>query len=189
MGRDLEGAEAEPHVHNHLIARDALAIVVNTRNPVRQLRQQLVHDILTGKIDNWKTAGGTDSPIEVVMRVRESSTSRYVSEIVLAGADLALQSRYKKTKDELLEYIRHHPHAIGCVATDDGDLPADIVSLEIDSVPITRETILSGRYPYERSFYLMTHGITRQQALDFIALAESPDGQAIVQSAGFIPVR
>lgn len=189
MARDLEGAEAEPHAHNHLIARDAIAIVVNARNPVRQLRQQLVHDILTGKIDNWRSVGGPDSPIEVVMRVRESSTSRYVSEIVLAGADPALQSRFKKTKDDLLAYIRQHPHAIGCIATDDGALPADIVSLEIDSVPITRETILSGRYPYKRSLYLMTHGVARQQALDFIALAESPEGQAIVHNAGFIPVR
>lgn len=189
MARDLEGAEAEAQAHNHLIARDAIAVVVNARNPVRQLRQQLVHDILTGKIDNWKTVGGTDGPIEVLLRPRESSTSRYVSEIVLAGADPSLQTHFKKTRDELLAAIRQNPHAIGCVATDDGGLPADIVSLEIDAVPITRETLLSGRYPYKRSLYLMTYGVARQQALDFIALAESSEGQAIVNTAGFVPVR
>ncbi len=189
MARDLEGAEAEAQAHNHLIARDAIAVVVNTRNPVRQLRQALVHDILTGKIDNWKTVGGADSPIEVVMRPRESSTSRYVSEIVLEGADPSLQARFKKTRDELLAYIRQHPHAIGCIATDDGGLPADIVALEIDAIPITRETLLSGRYPYKRSLYFMTYGVARQQALDFIALAESPEGQAIVDKTGFVPVR
>lgn len=189
MARDLEGAEAEAQAHNHLIARDAIAVVVNARNPVRQLRQQLVHDILTGKIDNWKTVGGTDGPIEVLLRPRESSTSRYVSEIVLAGADPSLQTHFKKTRDELLAAIRQNPHAIGCVATDDGGLPADIVSLDIDAVPITRETLLSGRYPYKRSLYLMTYGVVRQQALDFIALAESSEGQAIVNQAGFVPVR
>ncbi len=189
MARDLEGAEAEAQAHNHLIARDAIAVVVNARNPVRQLRQQLVHDILTGKIDNWKTVGGTDGPIEVLLRPRESSTSRYVSEIVLAGADPSLQTHFKKTRDELLAAIRQNPHAIGCVATDDGGLPADIVSLDIDAVPITRETLLSGRYPYKRSLYLMTYGVARQQALDFIALAESSEGQAIVNTAGFVPVR
>jgi phosphate transport system substrate-binding protein len=189
MARDLEGAEAEAQAHNHLIARDAIAVVVNARNPVRQLRRQLVHDILTGKIDNWKTVGGADGPIEVLLRPRESSTSRYVSEIVLGGADPSLQTHFKKTKDDLLAAIRQNPHAIGCVATDDGDLHAGVVSLEIDGIPITRATILSGRYPYERSLYLMTYGVARQQALDFIALAESPEGQAIVDKAGFVPVR
>jgi phosphate transport system substrate-binding protein len=189
MARDLQGAEAVPQAHNHLIARDAIAIVVNAQSPLRQLRQELVHDVLTGKIDNWKTLGGPDKPIEVVMRPRDSATSRFVSEFVLAGADPSLKAHIRKTRDEVLEFIRQNPHAIGCIATDDGALPTDIVSLEIDNTPITRETVLSGRYPYARSLYLMTYGEARQQALDFIALAESPLGQDIVNRSGFIPVR
>jgi phosphate transport system substrate-binding protein len=189
MARDLHGAEAEPQAHNHLIARDAIAIVVHAQCPVKQLRQVLVRDVMTGKIDNWKALSGVDKPIEVVMRPRDSSTSRYVSEIVLAGADLTLKAHFRKTKHEVLEFIRQNPYAIGCVATDDGPLPADIVALEIDSTPITRETVLSGRYPYARSLYLMTFGVARSQALDFIALAESTAGQAIVDRAGFIAVR
>ncbi|MES2402269.1 MAG: substrate-binding domain-containing protein [Pseudomonadota bacterium] len=189
MARDLEGAEAEPQAHNHLVARDAIAIVVNAANPVRQLRQAVVRDVLTGRIDNWKTLGGPDRPIDVAMRPRHTATSRYVSEVVLDGADLSLKAHFFKTRDELLAYIRQQPDTIGCVATDDGGLPADIPALEIDNIPITRETILSGRYPFERSLYLMTFGKARQQALDFIALAESPEGQAIIDHAGFIPVR
>lgn len=189
MARDLEGAEAEPQAHNHLIARDAIAVIVNTKNPVRQLRQELVRDVLTGKIDNWKTLGGPDSPIEVVSRPRHTATSRYVGDVVLAGADLSLKSHFRKTRDELLTFIRQNPNAIGCVATDDGGLPSDIASLEIDSIAMTRETILSGRYPFARSLYFVTFGVARQQVLDFIALAESPAGQAIVNRTGFIPVR
>ena len=123
------------------------------------------------------------------MRPRESSTSRYVSEFVLEGADWALKVHLVKTKDEVLGLIRKNPYAIGCVATDDGGLPADIVALDIDNTPIARETVLSGRYPFTRSLYLVTYGLARQQALDFIALAESPIGQAIVDKAGFIAVR
>ena len=189
MARDLEGAEAEPQAHNHLIARDAIAVIVNTKNPVRQLRQELVRDVLTGKIDNWKTLGGPDSPIEVVSRPRHTATSRYVGDVVLAGADLSLKSHFRKTRDELLTFIRQNPNAIGCVATDDGGLPSDVASLEIDSIAMTRETILSGRYPFARSLYFVTFGVARQQVLDFIALAESPAGQAIVNRTGFIPVR
>ncbi|MEO6017261.1 MAG: substrate-binding domain-containing protein [Polaromonas sp.] len=189
MARDLEGAEAEPQAHNHLIARDAIAIVVNPKNPIRQLRQEAVRDVLTGKIENWRALGGADAPIEVVMRPRDYPTSRYVSEVVIAGADLAPKAHFRKSRDELLAFVRQNPNAVGCIATDDGGLPADIVTLEIDNVRMTRETVLSGRYPFERSLYLMTFGVARRQALDFIALAESPAGQAIVDHAGFIPVR
>ncbi|MES2978903.1 MAG: substrate-binding domain-containing protein [Pseudomonadota bacterium] len=189
MSRDLEGAEAEAQAHNHLIARDAIAVVVHSNNPLRQLRQEIVRDVLTGKIDNWKTLGGADAPIDVVMRPRDYATTRYVSEVVLAGDDLGLKTQYRKSKDDLLAFIRQNPNGIGCVATDDGKLPADIMALEIDGIPISRATVLSGRYPFERSFFLMTFGVARKQALDFIALAESPAGQAIVDRAGFIPVR
>ncbi len=189
MARDLQGAEAETQAHNHLIARDAIAIAVNAKSPLRQLRKELVHDVLTGKIDNWKMLGGPAVPIEIVMRPRDSATSRFVSEVVLAGADLSLKTQIRKTKEDVLEFIRQNPHAIGCVATDDSGSYRDIVLLEIDNIPITRATVLSGRYPYARSLYLLTFGEARKQVLDFIALAESPAGQAIVDRTGFIPVR
>lgn len=189
MARDLSGAEAEPEAHNSLIGRDAIAIVVNPKCPVRHLRQDTIRDVLSGRINNWKSLGGANIPIQVLARPRESSTGRFVSEFVLDGDDMTLQAQVRKSKDDLLAFLRQNPYAIGCVATDEGGLPDDIVALEIDSVPISRETILSGRYPFVRSLYLTTYGIARQPALDFIALAESPLGQRIVDQAGFLPVR
>ncbi|MDB5930231.1 MAG: hypothetical protein JWR60_1938 [Polaromonas sp.] len=189
MVRDLHGAEAEPEAHNHLIGRDAIAIVVHPESPVRQLQHDLVRDVLTGRIDNWKALGGPNTPIKVVTRPRETGTSRFVSEFVLEGADMSLQAQVRKTRDEVLAFVRQNPDAIGFAATDEGKLPEGLRPLEIDNVPIARETILSGRYPYVRSLYLMTYGTAGPQALDFIALAESPLGQRIVDSAGFLPVR
>lgn len=189
MARDLHGAEAEPEAHNHLIGRDAIAVVVHPQCPVRQLRRETVRDVLSGRINNWKSLGGANTPIKVVTRPRDSSTSRFVSEFVLDGEDLTVQAQVRKTRAEVLAFVRQNPDAFGCVATDEIGQLDDIVSLEIDNVPISRETILSGRYPFVRSLYLMTYGIARQQTLDFIALAESPPGQRIVDQAGFLPVR
>ncbi|MES2508414.1 MAG: substrate-binding domain-containing protein [Pseudomonadota bacterium] len=189
MARDLQGAEAEPEAHNYLVGRDAIAVVVNPQAPVRQLRQDTVRDVLAGRITNWKSLGGPNAPIQVVARPRDSSTGRFVSEFVLDGDDMTLQAQVKKSKDDLLAFLRQNPHAIGCVATDEGGLPDDITALEIDGVPVTRETILSARYPFVRSLYLMTYGNARQEARDFIALAESPLGQRIIDQAGFMPVR
>ena len=189
MARDLQGAEADPEAHNHLIGRDAIAVVVHQQCPVRQMRQETVRDVLSGRINNWKSLGGANSPIKVVTRPRDSSTSRFVSEFVLDGEDLTVQAQVRKTRVEVLAFVRQNPDAFGCVATDEIGQLDDIVSLEIDNVAINRETILSGRYPFVRSLYFMTYGTARQQTLDFIALAESPLGQRIVDQAGFLPVR
>jgi phosphate transport system substrate-binding protein len=188
MARDLEADEAAADAHIHLIARDAIAVVVHPRNPLRQLRRDVVHAILNGKIDHWRAVGGT-GPIDVVARPRGHPTSRYVSEVVLGGGDLTLKAQVRQGGDELLDFIGNNPAAIGCVATDDGAIPSQVVALAVDDVPITRETVLSGRYPYSRSLHLLVYGQPQREVRDFIAFAESPEGQAIVDALGFLPVR
>ena len=46
-----------------IIARDAIAVIVNPQNPVNQLTLQQISDIYSGKINNWKEVGGEDRPI------------------------------------------------------------------------------------------------------------------------------
>ncbi|NLG50469.1 MAG: hypothetical protein GX552_10205, partial [Chloroflexi bacterium] len=46
-----------------VIARDAIAVVVNPNNPVDRLTIQQISDIYTGKITNWREVGGEDRPI------------------------------------------------------------------------------------------------------------------------------
>jgi phosphate binding protein len=47
----------------HVIARDAIAVIVNPENPVNQLTLQQISDIYSGKISNWQEVGGQDRPI------------------------------------------------------------------------------------------------------------------------------
>ncbi len=55
-----------------VVARDAIAVVVNPGNPVQGLTLQQLSDIYTGKIRNWREVGGEDRPI--VLRWRESNS-------------------------------------------------------------------------------------------------------------------
>ena len=47
----------------HIIARDAIAVIVNPENPVSQLTLKQISDIYSGKISNWSEVGGEDRPI------------------------------------------------------------------------------------------------------------------------------
>ncbi len=67
-----ERAEAEAngiHPVEHVVAQDAIAVVVNPANPVQQLTLQQLSDIYIGKITNWREVGGEDRPIVLLARV------------------------------------------------------------------------------------------------------------------------
>ena len=44
----------------HIIARDAIAVIVNPQNPVNELTLQQISDIYSGKITNWNEVGGEE---------------------------------------------------------------------------------------------------------------------------------
>src|SRR5512138_1249826 len=46
-----------------VIARDAIAVIVNPENPVSRLTLQQISDLYSGKFSNWKQVGGDDRPI------------------------------------------------------------------------------------------------------------------------------
>src|SRR3972149_7723889 len=58
----------------HVIARDAIAVIVNPKNPVSKLTLQQISDIYSGKIANWTEVGGEDRPIVRLSRETNSGT-------------------------------------------------------------------------------------------------------------------
>ena len=67
----------------HIIARDAIAVIVNPENPVNQLTLKQISDIYSGKYNNWKQVGGEDRPIVRLSRETNSGTHVYFLETVL----------------------------------------------------------------------------------------------------------
>ena len=66
-----------------IVAYDALAIIVNPENPVRQLTREQLENIFRGKITNWKEVGGKDMKIVVYSRETSSGTYGFFKESVL----------------------------------------------------------------------------------------------------------
>ena len=102
-----------------VVARDAIAVVVNPSNPVRALTMQQISDIYTGKITNWRQVGGEDRPIVLLSRESNSGTYVYVLEHVIRMGDP--KSKLLFSPDTLLmpssegisTEVRQNPNAIG----------------------------------------------------------------------------
>ena len=65
------------------VAVDALAVIVNPANPVKELTIDQLSGIFTGKITNWNEVGGKNEKILVLSRERNSGTHMYFLEQVL----------------------------------------------------------------------------------------------------------
>ena len=84
---EIADAEAKGFTPQQLIiARDAIAVIVNPTNPVSQLTLQQISDIYSGVYTNWSQVGGPDWPIVRLSRETNSGTHVYFLETVLGWA-------------------------------------------------------------------------------------------------------
>ncbi|MDD5614372.1 MAG: substrate-binding domain-containing protein, partial [Candidatus Omnitrophica bacterium] len=49
----------------HVIAMDAIAVIVHPSNPVAKLKKSQIKDIYTGKMSNWSSLGGSGTIVVI----------------------------------------------------------------------------------------------------------------------------
>ena len=180
-----------------VVARDAIAVVVNPSNPVRDLNLQQISDIYTGKITNWREVGGDDRPIVLLSRESNSGTYVYVLENVIRMGDP--KSKLLFTPDTLLmpssegisTEVRQNPNAIGYdglgYVTPDQKVLAVARDASSPYVLPSVATVNNGTYPISRPLYTYTIGEPSGQVKAYLDWVLGP-GQKLVSKLGFVPL-
>lgn len=180
------------------VALDAIAVVVHPSNPVDHLTIQQISDIYTGKITNWKEVGGEDRPIVLLSRESNSGTYVYFLEhVVRQGnpkSDLLFSpdTLLMPSSEGISTEVRQNPHAIGYDGLGYVTPDQKVVAVgQEPGGPFVRpsvETVNDGTYPISRPLYMYTAGEPTGMVkayLDWILT----EGQAIVPTLGFVPLR
>ncbi len=181
-----------------VIARDAIAVVVNPSNPVQQLTLQQISDIYTGKITNWREVGGEDRPIVLLSRESNSGTYVYFLENVVrmgqSDSDLLFSpdTLLMPSSEGISAEVRQNPNAIGYdglgYITPDQKMIAVARDSQGPYVLPSVQAVNDGSYPISRPLYMYTAGEPTGQVkayLDWIL----GDGQKLVAELGFVPLR
>ena len=193
---DLRAKGLEPV--EHIVARDAIAVIVNPSNPVQQLSLQQVSDIYSGKINNWIEVGGEDRPIVRLSRETNSGTHVYFLETVLRLGDKENQTLFSTdtlllpSSVGIISEVRDNPNAIGYdglgYVTDEVKMVALSANPgEIYVLP-SAETVNQDLYPVARDLYIYTAGEVSSEVQDYLDWIVGADAQAIVQELGFVPI-
>ena len=192
-----EGEGFEPY--ELVVAKDAIAVIVNKENPIDKLTMEQISGIYRGDYSNWSELGGNNSPIVRLSRETNSGTHVYfLEQVVRLGSkdDKSLftpETLLLPSSEGIISEVRDNPNAIGYDGL--GYITDEVITLAIapqageDAILPSIETVNNKQYPISRDLYIYTRGkpnATIQTYLDWIV---SADAQAIVQSLGFVPIQ
>jgi len=181
-----------------IVARDAVAVIVNPANPIDHLSMQQISDIYQGKYSNWQELGGEDRPIVRVSRESNSGTHVYFLETVLRLGDPEDNSLFDPntlllpSSEGIIAEVRDNPNAIGYDGL--GYVTPEVKVLGIEtspgSPPITPSiaSVSQGIYPIARDLFSYTDGEPQGAIKAYLDWILSEQGQNIVQKLGFISV-
>jgi phosphate transport system substrate-binding protein len=181
-----------------VVARDAIAVVINPSNPVDRLTLQQISNIYIGKITNWRQVGGEDRPIVLLSRESNSGTYVYFLENVVRmgkkDSDLLFSpdTLLMPSSEGISAEVRQNPNALGYDGLGYVTPDQKVVAVSRDpSAPFVLpsvETVNDGSYPVSRPLHMYTAGepTTAMRAyLDWIL----NDGQGLVMELGFVPLQ
>ncbi len=173
-------------IHEIVIARDGIAVVVNKKNPIKLITLAKVKDIYTGKIGNWKEIGGLDQKIVIISRDTASGTFESFKDLVLKKEKVVGGALMLASNKAIASTVQNTPGAIGYVGI--GFLSDDISALSVDGVLPSNKTVNDNTYKISRALYMYTNGKPVGNAKKFIDYILSPAGQKIVGEVGYVPL-
>ena len=183
--RDLKPEEAEK-LDQLIIARDALAVIVNPSNPVAELDLSQVQDIFSGKATSWAAFGGPDQPIDLIVREAGSGTFTAFEELVMKSKPITTSALRQGSNGAIRQVVAENPNAIGYISL--GIVDSSVKALAVDTVQPSVGHVEDGSYTFVRPFLFVWqkgHQLSplAQQYVDYVMSAE---GQQELQNLGLV---
>ena len=202
--KDKEAKLADERGHHpveHIVGYDALAVFLNTANPIDELTFQQLNEIFGrgGKATKWtdlgvEVPGCKNQQIVVVSRQNNSGTYAYFKDTVLGKKGKFRQGTLDMhgSKD-VVDLVEKTPCAIGysglayatshlkmaCISANNGD----------ECVMPSEETASDRSYPIARPLFMYTSGEPQGHIKEYLDWVMSDTGQCIIMKKGYAPAR
>jgi phosphate transport system substrate-binding protein len=179
------------------VALDAIAVVVNPKNPVQGLTLRQISDMYTGKAARWSAVAGENRPIVLLSRESNSGTYVYFLEQVLRLGNskskvlFSPETLLMPSSEGISSEVRQNPNAIGYdglgYVTADQKMVAVARASDGPYVLPSARTVLDKSYPVSRPLYMYTAGNPTGPVKAYIDWVMG-DGQGLVTDLGFVPL-
>lgn len=182
-----------------VIARDAIAVIVNPSNPVDHLTLEQLSAIYRGDINNWMEVGGEDRPIVRLSRETNSGTHVYFLEAVVRLGDSKDKTIFSRdtlllpSSEGIISEVRDNPNAIGYDGL--GYVTSEVKKVALSSLKTpgvyvlpSAATVTDNTYVISRNLYMYTPEVPTGAVKAYLDWILSADAQQIVVNLGFVPI-
>jgi phosphate transport system substrate-binding protein len=192
--KEVEQAKAKGiNPVEHVVAQDALSIIVNTKNPIKELTLDQLADIYLGKTMNWKELGGPDQPILAAARDTSSGTYAFFKEHVLKKKDYAPKTLHLASNVAIANQVAQDLGSIGYVGLGYVKPGVRAISIKKDAssaaVVPSVANVLNKTYSLSRPLFEYTNGEPTGNIKTWLDFVQGSEGQKIVEQKEFVPVK
>jgi phosphate transport system substrate-binding protein len=180
----------ESYVTLHPVAWDALAVILNKNNQVKNISSSDIKKVYSGEITNWQQLGGDNNPIHLYVREGKISGVGYAIRQYIfqdGGVDFVTKKEYvKKSSGPIEKAVEKDPYAIAITGVSSAR-KRDVNIISIDNYVPTYENVKAGNYIFYRPLYLVTGAKSNKTVRDFVKFATSETGKQILRDNGTVP--
>jgi phosphate transport system substrate-binding protein len=172
-------------------AKDGITVYLNKANPVSELTVRQIGDIFAGKITNWKQVGGPDAGIKLYGRESSSGTFGFFKDNVVKG-DYSTSCQTLPGTAAIVNAVKKDKYSVGYGGAAYAEGVKDCKVKKDDKSPAyapTAETIKNKTYPISRYLYMYLKSRPTGETKKFIDWILSPEGQSLIASVGYFPVK
>lgn len=175
------------------VATEIAGIAVNAANPVQALPLFDLRQVLSGNVKNWKQVGGKDAPIVIYGRDDRSGVRDFLEEEFMGVESISSSAKTFSSNRAMFDALAHDPGGIAFGTVESaqerrvrflGIKP----SSSAEPVAPDGEAIRSKRYKLIRPLFFYFAGQPEGNILRFAQWVLSPEGQLVVESAGYYPL-
>lgn len=179
------------------VAREAIVLLVNPKNPIYKLSKEQLKGIFTGKITNWKDVGGENLPIVMFIRGNSSGCYEGFQKDVLDGLDYSEKATMANSNIHLKEFVANYPGAIGFLgygdANDEKANYVKAVKVSADGNEFAEpswENIDGGVYPFVRDCFVYYRKEDEgKEVAKFANWLMKADAQSVFQQFSFVSIK
>ncbi|MDH5716798.1 MAG: substrate-binding domain-containing protein [Spirochaetia bacterium] len=169
-----------------VIAKAPTILIVNKKNPINNLSISQVKDLISGKIENWKSLGGKDIKIKNVF-LQTCTVDTFAKKTSPVGKNI--ERIYPKESNYGVEatnnLVTEYEEAIGLqIFGYQGD---DVKILKIDG-ELPDESTFPRKYGYYQDYSIIIKGRPKGNSKAFLDFALSDEGQDIAASLKHIKI-
>jgi len=184
--RDLKDEE-KLELNGTVVAIDGIAVIVNPKNPVKDLTIEQIAALYKGEVTNWSEVGGADAPVVLIGREAASGT-RDGFESITDTEDLCQYSQELTSTGDVVQTVASNPNAIGYASV--ASVKDTVKMIDVEGVTPATETIQNGTYKVQRNFIFVTkkNAELSKTAKAFFEFATSEAADDLIVKSGAVPV-